>query len=159
NALIKKGANVNAQNDAHATALMWAASDLEKTRALLDAGAQVNAKSADNRTPLMIAATKPGNSATLKLLLDRGANVNPTAHPGSESSPLIQAATVGDAPMMQSLVEHGADVPASAAQALSMSIANRCAKCVSLLTAAKIDKDAYTQALLETAFLADATTV
>jgi ankyrin repeat protein len=159
NALIKKGANVNALNDAHATALMWAASDLEKTRALLDAGAQVNAKSDDNRTPLMIAATKPGNIATLKLLLDRGANVNPTVHPGSESSPLTQAATAGDAPMMQALVEHGADVSASAAQALSMSILNRCAKCVSLLTAAKIDKGAYTQALLETVYLADATTV
>jgi hypothetical protein len=61
--------------------------------------------------------------------------------------------------MMQLLVEHGADVSASAAQALSMSILNRCAKCVSLLTTAKIDKGAYTQALLETVVLADATTV
>ena len=96
-ALISKGANVNARNDAQATPLMWAASDLDKTRVLLDAGAQVNAKSSDNRTPLMIAATKPGNVATVRLLLDRGADANPTAHPGGESSPLTQAATAGDA--------------------------------------------------------------
>lgn len=158
-ALIKKGANVNAQNDAHATALMWAASDLDRTRVLVNGGAQVNAKSDDNRTPLMIAATKPGNIATVKLLLDRGANVNPTLHPGGESSPLTQAATAGDDMMMQLLIEHGADVSASAAQALSMSIVTRCAKCVSLLTAKKIDKNAYTQVLLETAYLADVTTV
>jgi ankyrin repeat protein len=158
-ALIKKGANVNAQNDAHATALMWAAPDLDKTRVLVDAGADVNAKSADNRTPLMIAATKPGNVATVKLLLDRGANVNPTAHPGGESSPLTQAATAGDAAMMQLLVDRGADIRASAAQALSMSILNRCAKCVSLVTAADIDKGAYTQVLFETVYLADAATV
>src|SRR5204863_3615616 len=123
------------------------------TRVLLDGGAQVNAKSDDNRTPLMIAVTKPGNSATVKVLLDRGANVNPTAHPGGESSPLIQAATAGDASMMQLLIQRGADIPASAAQSLSMSILNRCAKCVSLLTAATIDKAAYTQALLETVYL------
>jgi len=84
-ALIKKGANVNAQNDAHATALMWAAPDLDKTRVLLNTGAEVKAKSSDSRTPLMIAATTPGNVATVKLLIDRGANVNPTAHPGNES--------------------------------------------------------------------------
>jgi ankyrin repeat protein len=157
--LISKGANVNARNDAQASPLMWAASDLDKTRVLLDAGAQVNAKSSDNRTPLMIAATRPGNVVTVKLLLEHGADANPTAHPGGESSPLTQAATAGDAAMMQIIMEHGADVAASAAQALSVSILNRCAKCVSLLTATKIDKGAYTQALLETAALADATMV
>jgi ankyrin repeat protein len=157
--LISKGANVNARNDAQVTPLMWAASDLDKTRVLLDAGAQVNAKSSDSRTPLMIAATKPGNVATVRLLLDRGADANPTEHPGGESSPLTQAATAGDAAMMQIIIEHGAEVQASAAQALSMSIVNRCAKCVSLLTATKIEKGAYTQALLETAALADAATV
>ena len=31
--LLKQGADVNKRNDANATALMWAATDLEKTRA------------------------------------------------------------------------------------------------------------------------------
>jgi hypothetical protein len=54
--LLKKGADPNERNDANATALMWAATDLEKTRLLLDHGADVNARSDDLRTPLMIAA-------------------------------------------------------------------------------------------------------
>ena len=53
-------------------------------------GAEVNARSSDLRTPLMVAARCPGNSATVKFLLDRGANPNPNAHPVAESSPLIE---------------------------------------------------------------------
>ncbi len=49
--LLKKGADPNAHNDAKATALMWAATDLEKTRVLLAHNAQVNARSDDLRTP------------------------------------------------------------------------------------------------------------
>ena len=41
--LLRRGADVNARNDAKATALMWAAADMEKTRVLLAHGADVNA--------------------------------------------------------------------------------------------------------------------
>ena len=54
--LIQQGADPNQRNDAGATALMWAALDLEKTRVLVAHGADVNAKSGDARTPLMVAA-------------------------------------------------------------------------------------------------------
>ena len=87
---------------------MWAANDLEKTRVLVNHGADVNAKSSDMRTALMIAARGAGNFATVKLLLDHGANVNPTLHPDTESSPLIEAATAGDAAIMELLLTHGA---------------------------------------------------
>ena len=53
--LLKQGADPNKRNDANATALMWAAADLEKTRLLVAHGADVNARSSDMRTPLMIA--------------------------------------------------------------------------------------------------------
>src|SRR5690242_17293884 len=66
--LLKLGADVNRRNDANATALMWAATDLEKTRLLVAHGADVNARSTDMRTPLMIAARRPGNTAAVRLL-------------------------------------------------------------------------------------------
>jgi len=144
--LLKQGADPNQKNDANATALMWAASDLEKTRVLVAHGADVNARSADMRTPLMIAARRTGNTATVKLLLDHGANANPNAHPDAESSPLIEAATAGDAASMELLLGHGADAK-KAEPAFEMAVAMRCAKCVALLADKGLDKAAYTMAL------------
>src|SRR5215510_2759725 len=72
--LLKRGADPNSRNDINATALMWAATDLEKTRVLLAHGADVNARSDSSRTPLMIAAGRPGGAQIVKLLLDHGAN-------------------------------------------------------------------------------------
>src|SRR5499426_1761704 len=148
--LLKQGADPNRHNDANATALMWAATDLEKTKLLVDHGADVNARSNDFRTPLMIAAIRQGNAAVVKLLLDHGANPNPNARPLTESSPLIQAATAGDAEMMQLLLDRGADAKMAAQPALSMAITMRCSKCVDLLIAKGLDRDAYTGALQET---------
>src|SRR5258708_4590190 len=90
--LLKQGADPNKRNDANATALMWAANDLEKARLLVSHGADVNARSSDMRTPLMIAARRPGNASVVKLLLDHGATPNPNPHPAAASSPLIQPA-------------------------------------------------------------------
>ncbi len=139
--LLKQGADPNKRNDGNVTALMWAATDLEKTRLLLDHGADVNARSADMRTPLMIAAGHPGNSAAVKLLLDRHANPDPNPHPGSESSPLIEAASAGDAASMELLMGHGADVKASGEQALEMAVITECAKCLALLSDKDLGKD------------------
>ena len=76
--LLKKGADPNVTNDAKATALMWAATDLAKTRVLLAHGADVNAVSTDFRTALIAAAGRPGGASVVKLLLDHGANPNLT---------------------------------------------------------------------------------
>lgn len=157
-ALIAKGANPKAHNDANATALIWAATDLAKTRVLLDHGADVNVMSDDARTALMIAATTEGHAPIVKLLLDHGANPNPTPAPGGMSSPLIQAATVGDAASMQMLIAAGADVKASATQAVSMAITTRCKACLDMLLAKDIDKNALTGSLLEVSALIDAPT-
>lgn len=124
--LLKMGADPNRKNDANATALMWAAADLEKTRLLLSAGADVNAKSDDLRTPLMIAARKPGGAATVKLLLEHGANPNPNAKPETESSPLIEAVTAGDFASTELLMEHGADAKAAGETGLSTAINQNC---------------------------------
>jgi ankyrin repeat protein len=157
--LLKAGADPNRHNDAGATALMWAVTDIEKTRILLDRGADVNARSDDMRTPLLIAAGRPGGSAVVKLLLDHGAKTDPNSKPAGESSALIEAATAGDFATMQLLAAHGADVKAAGQPAMSMAILNRCAKCLDLLLAAKPGKEAATGSLWDTAAFADAVSV
>jgi ankyrin repeat protein len=156
--LLKEGADPNRSNDARATALMWAATDLEKTRVLLAHKADVNARSDDFRTPLMIAAGRHGNAAAVKLLLDNGANPNPSENPDAQSSPLIQAATAGDAELMKLLLDRGASVNPGAGVALAMAITLNCSRCVDLLVAKNLSKEDYTVALLMIAFLADAKT-
>lgn len=157
--LLKLGADPNKRNDGNATALLWAAADLEKTRVLLDHAADVNARSDELRTPLMAAARHPGGTPIVKLLLDHGAKVNPNAHPGGESSPLTEAATAGDVETVQLLLKHGADAKAAGQQALSIAIQQRCLKCLELIAAKNPDRAAYTGALQETAVLADAKSV
>ncbi len=149
--LLKLGADPNRRNDANATALMWAATDMDKTKLLLSHGADVNARSSDMRTPLMIAARKPGNSAVVKMLLDKGANPNPNPHPSAESSPLLDAATAGDAASLQMLIAKGAEVKLAGEMALAMAVAMECSKCLPLLTSREIDKTDYSQALADIA--------
>src|SRR5579871_318627 len=157
--LLKQGADVNKRNDANATALMWAATDLEKTRLLVAHGADVNARSSDMRTPLMIAARRAGNSATVKFLLERGASPNPNAHPATESSPLIEAASAGEAASLESLLAKGADVKEAAEPALEMSYNVRCSKCAALLISRGLSKKDYTILLANIAVLGDANAV
>jgi ankyrin repeat protein len=156
--LLKNGADPNKKNDAGATALMWAATDLAKTRLLLGHDAEVNARSSDMRTPLMIAARRPGNTPVVKMLLDRGAKPNPNAHPASESSPLIEAATAGDAASMELLLARGAEAK-DAEPALEMAVLTQCQKCLSMLVAKNLDKAAYTMALPNIAVMGDVNAV
>jgi len=158
-ALIKLGADVNAANDAHVTPLMFAAHDLAKTRTLLAHEANVNAASDDFRTPLMIAARRPGNSATVKLLLDHGANMGPNAHPETASSPLLEAATAGDADNFSLLMQRGAPLKTDAEEVLTMAVATHCDRCVDLLAAKIDDKRIYTAALPDALYGAEARSV
>lgn len=157
--LIKLGADVNAANDAHATAVMWAAHDFAKARVLIDHGANVNAVSDDFRSPLMIAARRPGNVATVKLLLAHGANMSPNAHPETASSPLLEAATAGDADNVAALLEHGAPLQTDAEQVLTMAAQTHCDRCVDMLAGKISDKRVYTAALQDAGFAAEARTV
>lgn len=153
--LLKQGADANQRNDANVTALMWAATDLDKTRLLLGHGADVNARSRDMRTPLMIAARRPGNAPVVKLLLEGGANPNPNPHPAAESSPLIEAATAGDAASVELLLGRGAEIKEAGEPALEMAVVMECPKCVALLAAKDLDRAAYSAALPNIAALGD----
>ena len=153
--LLKQGADPNKRNDANASALMWAAKDLEKTRLLLDHGAEVNVKSDDLRTPLMIAARRPGGAPIVKLLLDHGANPNPNGKPENESSPLLEAVTAGDAGTVELLIQRGADAKAVGQIGLTMAVTTKCTKCVDLLAAKITDKAVYSGSLQDTAVYGD----
>ncbi len=153
--LLKQGADPNKRNDANATALMWAATDLEKTRVLVAHGADVNARSSDMRTPLMIAARRPGNNATVKLLLEHAANPNPNAHPIAESSPLIEAAEAADAASMELLLGGGAEVKEAGEPAIELAVEMRCSKCVAMLAAKGLSKRDYSMALPNITALGD----
>jgi ankyrin repeat protein len=145
--LIQQGADPNKHNDAGATALMWGALDLEKTRVLVAHGADVNAKSDDARTPLMVAAGRPGGAPIVKLLLAHGANPNPSSNPDAESSPLLEASLAGDAETMQALLDHGAETKDIGGFALGNAAGADCAKCIDLLVARNLDPMQYTIAL------------
>jgi ankyrin repeat protein len=133
-ALLDSGADPSIRNDAGATALMWAADDIDKMRLLLERGADANARSDDGRTPLMIAAGRFGSSALVKLLLDHGAN--PSAKcPGliTDKTPLSEAAYAGDEAVVGMLIERGADIKSAGFLPLSFALRANSAKCVDML--------------------------
>jgi ankyrin repeat protein len=105
--LLRKGADPNAANKAGVTPLLRAATDAAKVERLLAAGAKVETRSEIGNTPLLLAARKHGNSRSVKLLLECGAD--PKARNGIQSSVIQAAAASGDLATVQLLLEKGAD--------------------------------------------------
>jgi uncharacterized protein len=106
--LLDKGADPNTANPAGATALMWAAGDVSKVKLLVDRGAKVNARSKDGRGAIHIAARQHGTVDIVRLLLDKGVDVNDKDALGG--TPLMLAAEAGDLDTVKLLVDRGADV-------------------------------------------------
>lgn len=109
--LIKKGADVNAVNNAGVTALIRAATNFDKARLLVEAGADVKARTHLGNTALILAARRYGNSATVKLLLKHGADPK-DANPFDEArfTALWAATECGDLESVRVLADKGADV-------------------------------------------------
>jgi ankyrin repeat protein len=132
--LLKLGADAKLRNNAGATALMWAVSDLDKTRLLIDAGADVNGRSDDGQTPLLIACSFYGTSPIVKLLLDHGADPSYRVSSATgEMTPLAQAAYAGDAGVIQLLLDRGANVKKAGFFAITFAALSLCQRCVDLL--------------------------
>src|SRR3954468_24172814 len=92
--LVERGADVNATNQAGATALMRSAFDTQKVRYLVDHGANVNARSALGHSALMIAARPWNSHEAVEYLLGHGANARATNYSGATA--LMAAAAGGD---------------------------------------------------------------
>jgi len=105
--LLDRGASVNARNKSDATPLIYAAYNFEKTRLLVAKGADVNVHSSRGMTPLKVAASVHGNIATLRYLLEKGADLKQIDESGADA--LQIAALKGDAAMVRLLLDKGAD--------------------------------------------------
>jgi ankyrin repeat protein len=133
-ALLALGADVNAANEAGATALMWAVSDLAKTQLLIDRGADVDARSRDGRTALMIASGLQQSHAVVTLLLDKGAN--PSASGPSlfgVTNPLTEAASTGDERLFRLLVDRGAELAHAGPGAIAIATMSGCDACAEMV--------------------------
>jgi len=110
-AVLEKGAEVDAKDNAGRTALMEAAFGgyTDTVRLLLEKGAKVNATDHEGWTPLFWAAFSR-RSDTIRLLLEKGADVN--AKNKHEDNALIHAAYGGDMDTVAVLLDHHADVNA-----------------------------------------------
>jgi len=158
--LLANGADPNLRNEAGATALMWAAADAEMLRLLLDRGADVNARSDDGRTPLLIAAGQFGSSPIVKLLLDRGASLSVKSPTNiGYSTPLSEAALIGDDALLRMLIERGAEVKSSGLQPFANASRANCSQCLETLIE-RADKGTLTNAAVRLAApLGDASAV
>ncbi len=104
--LLAKGADVNAANKAGVTALVRAATSYENSRLLVVAGANVRVRTALDNTPLILAARRAGNSRTVDLLIEYGAD--PREHNSSGVTPVLAAAASGDVETVRLLLDAGA---------------------------------------------------
>ena len=123
--LIGSGANVNAGNSLDSTALMYAATNLAKTKLLLDAGADVKVKGKRGATPMSVAVTTFGSTPVLRLLTAKGA--------GPEDRLMVGAAQKGDLKAIRFLLSIGVSPGDSTGTTISAALTGRCEACVRLL--------------------------
>jgi ankyrin repeat protein len=142
-ALLKKGADVNAAQGDGMTALHWAAmrNDTALAQVLLHAGANVRAATRINGyTPTFLAA-QHGYPEILELLLKAGADAKAASSTGS--TPLMLAAASGNVQAVTLLLDAGADVnardTAKGQTALMYAAANNRVPVITLLTARGAD--------------------
>lgn len=110
NQLIQMGADPNAENMLHMTALMSAANSIhpECVDALLKAGANPNVKDTMGSTALLLASNNRFNYQSVRMLIKGGADVNYQTPLGTTA--LYIASLSGCTQCMYDLIKAGADV-------------------------------------------------
>ncbi len=115
--LLDRGADANARSMIGRTPLIVAASTsgaVDVVRLLLAQGADFNAADSTGVTAL-IAATSVGDAAVARLLLDRGADVNPRANVGQSATALMGAAYNGNVELVRLILARKPDVNVASA--------------------------------------------
>jgi N-acyl-D-amino-acid deacylase len=146
--LLSRGADPNRAGPGGATALMWAAPDVEKMRRLIDHGANVNARSETDRTALLVAASYPGTVNALRLLVDHGADLRGEDRGGSTA--LALAVRSGSVDVVQWLAGKGLDPRALTPLALRAGFARNDLPTTDYLlnSASKPDGEVFTAATI-----------
>src|SRR5829696_3365232 len=108
-ALLSRGADIDARDEAGRTALLIAthSNRIEVAKALIEAGADVNAKDRINDSPYLYAGAR-GHLEILKMTLANGADLKSINRYGGTA--LIPAAERGHADTVRTLIEAGVDV-------------------------------------------------
>src|SRR3984893_9289704 len=105
--LLDAGADPNARNKTDATPLIYGAYSFGKARLLVEKVADVNAHVRNGVTPLMVAASVHGNVATVRYLLEKGADAKAIRTNGGDA--LQTAAFKTEAEVVRLLLSKGAD--------------------------------------------------
>jgi ankyrin repeat protein len=116
-ASLDAGLDPNSGTERGTTPLMMAAPDVDKVRLLLDRGADAKIRAAAGTDAVTIAASYYGTSASIRALLDAGADAQPPE--GVRRGPLAYAAMSGDVETVTLLLARGAK---ASAEALSESV-------------------------------------
>lgn len=87
--------------------------EASEVRKLLDAGANPNAVGEDGWPAISLAAMRPDDEGMkiVRMLVDAGANLN--VRDVNDETPLMNAITNNNAPMVRYMIEHGADFHAT----------------------------------------------
>ncbi len=107
-ALLARGADASATNEALATPLHYGCGSEPVVRALLASGAKPDPVSKAGVTPLMGAAAQARSAATVRRLVEAGADVNAIV-PGQKIGVLAHAIMGGDRAAIRYLLERGAN--------------------------------------------------
>ncbi len=113
-ALLDGGLDPNAKTEKGTTLLMAAVLDSGKVRLLIARGANVKARGASGADALTIAAAYRGTAVSIQLLLDAGAEPEPSKEVRVRNAPLVLASMTGDLDNLKLLLARGAHASESA---------------------------------------------
>jgi ankyrin repeat protein len=113
-ALLDAGLDANTATKKGTSLLMMSVADAAKVQLLLSRGANAKARSTLGTDALTVAASYRGTTASLRLLLDAGAEPDPPDNVHVRNAPLTLAAMSGDLENVRALLKGGANATPNA---------------------------------------------